>query len=124
MSISPTPKPRSQTRGKLYLFPTLDQEKFPPRKLRSAQQGDAEMQLALTRKLTEAVDRLVAAGNWTEAKRSAGNQTRVFAVPTAQVERELRELNDPTLTQALLGATLRAACSRGTNRAPKSRRPK
>jgi hypothetical protein len=48
----------------------------------------------------------------------------MFAVPTAQVERELQELNDPTLTQALLGATLRVACSRRTRRAPRSRRTK
>jgi hypothetical protein len=131
--LSRTPKPRSQTRGKLYLFPTLDQEEFPLRKLTqregsggssSTQQGDAEMWLTLTRKLTEAVDRLVAAGDWTEAKRSNGKQTQMFAVPTAQVERELQELNDPTLTQALLGATLRVACSRRTRRAPRSRRTK
>jgi hypothetical protein len=116
--LSTTPKSRTQTRMKLYLFPTLDQEQFPLRKI------DREVLPDLTVKLTEAVNRLVTAGEWTEVRRSKGKPIPIFAIPAAHVERELRGLNDPELTQALLNGTLSVARSQGTRPAARSRRKK
>ena len=125
---SPAPK-----QAQLYLFPTLDEMAIPRRKPRrhsreassggsSARQGDAELDRSLQLKLQDAVYRLVDEGEWTNVTRSNGKKMPIFVMPTAKVERELRELNDPTLTQALLGTTLRQARvrrARGTPTTPR-----
>jgi hypothetical protein len=114
--LSTTPRPRTQTRGSLYLFPTLDEQKFPLRKL------DNEVLPDSTEKLMEAVNRLVTAGDWTEVKRSKGKPIPIFAIPAAHVERELHGLNDPELTQALFNGTLSVARFKRTRPAARSRR--
>jgi hypothetical protein len=59
----------------------------------------------------KAANRLVTVGDWTEVKRSKGKPITIFTIPAAHVEQELRELNDPRLTQALLGGALSEARS-------------
>jgi hypothetical protein len=58
------------------------------------------------------VNRLLAAGQLAEIIFPDGRKSTTFVMPEALLDEEAQKLNDPALTQALLGTTLRVARSR------------
>jgi hypothetical protein len=85
----------------------------PPEETGPLRQGDAEMLLEVSdKKLSRAVNRLLAAGQLAEIIFPDGRKSTTFIMPEALLDEEAQKLNDPALSQALLGITLRVARSR------------
>jgi hypothetical protein len=84
----------------------------PPKKTGPLRQGEAEMALGQSDKFSRAVSRLLAAGQLGEIIYPDGRKSTAFTTPPGLLEEEVQKLNDPTLTQVLVGTTLRVARSR------------
>ena len=84
----------------------------PPKETGPLRQVEAEMQLAVSDKLSGAVSRLLAAGQLAEIVYPDGSKSTTFVMPEGLLDEEAQKLNDPTLTQALLGIAVRVARSR------------
>jgi hypothetical protein len=82
-----------------------------PKETGPLRQGEAEMPLGVSDKLSRAVSRLLAAGQLAEIVYPDGRKSTTFVMPRGHDE-EVQELNDPTLTEVLVGTTLRVARSR------------
>ena len=83
-----------------------------PKETGPLRQGEAEMPLGVSDKLSRAVSRLLAAGQLGEIIYPDGRKSTAFVVPQGLQDEEVQKLNDPTLTQVLVGTTLRVARSR------------
>jgi hypothetical protein len=84
----------------------------PPKETGPLRQGEAEMPLGVSDKLSRAVSRLLAAGQLAEIVYPDGSKSTSFIMPKGLLDEEGQRLNDPTLTQVLVGTTLRVARSR------------
>jgi hypothetical protein len=83
-----------------------------PKETGPLRQGEADMPLKESDKLSMAVSRLLAAGQLGEIIYPDGRKSTAFVVPQGLRDEEVQKLNDPTLTQVLVGTTLRVARSR------------
>ena len=83
-----------------------------PKETSPLREGEAEMPLEESDKLSSAVSRLLAAGQLAEIVFPDGRKSTTFIMPQALLDEEAQKLNDHALTQALLGTTLRVARSR------------
>ena len=81
-----------------------------PKETGPLRQGEADM--PLSDKLSRAVSRLLAAGQLAEIIYPDGKKSTTFVFPDGLRDEEVQKLNDPTLTQVLVGTTLRVARSR------------
>ena len=84
----------------------------PPKETGPLRQGEAEMALGQSDKLSRAVSRLLAAGQLAEMLFPDGRKSTTFIMPEGLLDEEAQKLNDPTLTQALLDTAVRVARSR------------
>ena len=82
----------------------------PPKETGPLRQGEADM--PLSDKLSRAVSRLLAAGQLAEIIYPDGKKSTTFVFPDGLRDEEVQKLNDPTLSQVLVGTTLRVARSR------------
>ena len=84
----------------------------PPKETGPLRQGEADMPLRESDKLSRAVSRLLAAGQLAEMLFPDGRKSTTFIMPEGLLDEEAQKLNDPTLTQALLDTAVRVARSR------------
>jgi hypothetical protein len=84
----------------------------PPKETGPLRQGEADMPLRESDQLSGAVSRLLAAGQLAEMLFPDGRKSTTFIMPEGLLDEEAQKLNDPTLTQALLGTAVRVARSR------------
>src|SRR5580704_15150637 len=80
-----------------------------PKETGPLRQGEADM--PLSDKLSRAVSRLLAAGQLAEMLFPDGRKSTTFIMPEGLLDEEAQKLNDPTLSQALLGTAVRVARS-------------
>ena len=78
-----------------------------PKETGPLRQGEADM--PLSDKLSRAVSRLLAAGQLAEMLFPDGRKSTTFIMPEGLLDEEAQKLNDPTLSQALLGTAVRVA---------------
>jgi hypothetical protein len=83
-----------------------------PKETGPLRQGEADMPLGKSDKLSKAVSRLLAAGQLAEILFPDGKKSTTFIMPEGLLDEEVQKLNDPTPTQALLGIAVRVARSR------------
>jgi hypothetical protein len=83
-----------------------------PKETGPLRQGEAEMPLRKSDEFSRAVSRLLAAGQLGEIIYPDGRKSTAFTTPPGLLDEEVQKLNDPTLTQVLVGTTLRVARSR------------
>jgi hypothetical protein len=94
----------------------------PPTETGPLRQGEAEMPLRDGDKFSRAVSRLLAAGQLGEIIYPDGRKSTAFITPPGLLDEEVQKLNDSTLTQVLVGTTLRVARSRqGYKQKPSNR---
>jgi hypothetical protein len=84
----------------------------PPKETGPLRQGEADMPLRESDQLSGSVSRLLAAGQLAEMLFPDGRKSTTFIMPEGLLDEEAQKLNDPTLTQALLGTAVRVARSR------------
>jgi hypothetical protein len=84
----------------------------PPQETGPLRQGEAEMPRRRNDKLSRSVSRLLAKGQLAEILFPDGKKSTTFIMPEGLLDEEVKKLNDPTLSQALLGTALRVARSR------------
>ena len=82
----------------------------PPKETGPLRQGEAET--PQSDKLSKVVSRLLAAGQLAEILFPDGRKSTTFIMPEGLLDEEAQKLNDPTLSQALLGTAVRVARSR------------
>jgi hypothetical protein len=84
----------------------------PPKETGPLRQSEAEMPLGKNDKLWRAVSRLLAEGQLAKILYPDGSKSTAFITPEGLLDEEVQKLNDPTLTQILVGTSLRVARSR------------
>jgi hypothetical protein len=84
----------------------------PPKEIGPLRQGEAEMPPRETDKLSSAISRLLAEGQLAEILFPDGRKSTTFIMPEGLLDEEVQKLNDPTLSQALLGTAVRVARAR------------
>jgi hypothetical protein len=69
---------------------------------RSVNRQQLELTPAKERKVARAIQRVIDHGEWAELIFPDGQKWEMFVYPTAELEREIKELDDPILSEALL----------------------